>query len=132
MFCIKCGVKLPDDANFCLKCGQPQAGNKSPSSSFNEYEETCTVEHERVGHAYYLRARCIGRPGVTYQRFPKKLPTAGFLEGYDLKGYNSGSKRDFDQYRAVQDEFINLLTSQGWVFESRLENGDVTLKRRLG
>ena len=21
MFCMKCGTKLPDDANFCYKCG---------------------------------------------------------------------------------------------------------------
>ncbi|WP_406546684.1 zinc-ribbon domain-containing protein, partial [Succinimonas sp.] len=21
MFCVKCGIPLPDDANFCFKCG---------------------------------------------------------------------------------------------------------------
>lgn len=24
MFCSKCGTEVPDDANFCWKCGQPQ------------------------------------------------------------------------------------------------------------
>ena len=24
MYCAKCGTRLPDDANFCLKCGQQQ------------------------------------------------------------------------------------------------------------
>jgi hypothetical protein len=25
MFCVNCGTQLPDDANFCLKCGKAQA-----------------------------------------------------------------------------------------------------------
>jgi hypothetical protein len=24
MFCMNCGVELPDNASFCLKCGKPQ------------------------------------------------------------------------------------------------------------
>jgi large subunit ribosomal protein L7/L12 len=24
MYCIHCGTNLPDDANFCSKCGKPQ------------------------------------------------------------------------------------------------------------
>ena len=27
MFCLNCGTQLPDDANFCLKCGKPQKLN---------------------------------------------------------------------------------------------------------
>ena len=30
MFCIHCGVPLPDGANFCPDCGRPQAGEIPP------------------------------------------------------------------------------------------------------
>jgi hypothetical protein len=35
MFCINCGVELPEDSNFCLKCGKPQhsaSGASTPLS----------------------------------------------------------------------------------------------------
>jgi hypothetical protein len=33
MFCINCGTQLPDNANFCLKCGTPQANGAQASAS---------------------------------------------------------------------------------------------------
>jgi hypothetical protein len=32
MFCVKCGTKLPDDANFCLKCGKSQNSTSDTSA----------------------------------------------------------------------------------------------------
>lgn len=32
MYCAKCGQQLPDDANFCLKCGAPQKAGVSATS----------------------------------------------------------------------------------------------------
>lgn len=35
MFCIKCGTQLPEDANFCSKCGQPvQRQRQNVATSF--------------------------------------------------------------------------------------------------
>lgn len=35
MYCTKCGAELPDDANFCSKCGTPvtEAGERSKANS---------------------------------------------------------------------------------------------------
>ena len=52
MFCMKCGTELPDDAQFCYKCGAKTAGTgsegrdnqrKQPShksSSYNRQSST--------------------------------------------------------------------------------------------
>jgi hypothetical protein len=44
MFCIKCGLQLPDDAVFCIKCGSKQITpitSPSPSSSTGPQELKC-------------------------------------------------------------------------------------------
>ena len=42
MFCMNCGKELPDDANFCLKCGKPQ--NASALAEVEEpVWETCEI-----------------------------------------------------------------------------------------
>ncbi|MFZ4656618.1 MAG: zinc-ribbon domain-containing protein [Caldilineaceae bacterium] len=33
MFCSNCGTQLPNDANFCLKCGQRLRAVASPKLS---------------------------------------------------------------------------------------------------
>src|SRR3954463_7516675 len=32
MFCMNCGTQLPEEARFCWKCGEPQAGGPSPDT----------------------------------------------------------------------------------------------------
>lgn len=39
MFCIKCGLQLPDDAVFCIKCGSKQTTITPPSNSSPETKE---------------------------------------------------------------------------------------------
>ena len=33
MFCLNCGAQLPDNANFCFKCGKPQQPTSDPPTS---------------------------------------------------------------------------------------------------
>ena len=44
-FCMNCGQKLPDDANFCYKCGTPTG---SANSSHIIPKSTIPVEHEKM------------------------------------------------------------------------------------
>ncbi|SHO45652.1 Putative phage protein [Nitrosotalea sinensis] len=46
MFCSKCGIQLPDDAVFCVKCGtkQSQASQPSPQNTQNVQTTTETKE----------------------------------------------------------------------------------------
>src|SRR5688572_22583265 len=41
MYCSACGKELPDDANFCLKCGRPQRPDvRSDAPTY----ETCEIK----------------------------------------------------------------------------------------
>lgn len=42
MFCSNCGTQLPDDANFCLKCGQPQKQSQRESTATKQFD-VCTI-----------------------------------------------------------------------------------------
>ncbi len=47
VFCTECGTELPDDANFCLKCGKAQknsSGSVQPSKQRNDEVELYRTE----------------------------------------------------------------------------------------
>ena len=44
MYCMKCGYRLPDDANFCLQCGTAQ----TPGSALSQPSTTSERELSRV------------------------------------------------------------------------------------
>ena len=48
MFCMGCGTELPDDANFCLKCGRPQRGGAVPQSTGPLRLETCEIKYRSL------------------------------------------------------------------------------------
>lgn len=37
MFCVKCGASLPDEANFCLRCGSKVNGVSESTVRFGKY-----------------------------------------------------------------------------------------------
>lgn len=39
MFCIKCGTQLPEDANFCSKCGHPVQRQQASFGDFDSFGE---------------------------------------------------------------------------------------------
>jgi hypothetical protein len=46
MFCSKCGAQLPDDANFCNKCGNSMAGaSTAPKESWEHCEIQYVTKH---------------------------------------------------------------------------------------
>ena len=66
MFCINCGTELPDEANFCWKCGKPQ---KEGVTVDEPKWEICEIVYETVkapffGNCEYrFWARAIGPQG---------------------------------------------------------------------
>ena len=44
MFCVKCGLQLPDDAVFCVKCGAKQTGTNTSSQQDTTSTETKEVK----------------------------------------------------------------------------------------
>jgi len=54
MYCIKCGTELPDEADFCWKCGKPQKGEAQVSPAEPPRWETCELKYEVVSKGFLL------------------------------------------------------------------------------
>ncbi len=61
MFCVNCGNELPDDANFCLKCGKPQQASGSVVSQEQPIQPIQPPLHiERPVDISYARLAYLG------------------------------------------------------------------------
>ncbi|MBN1485504.1 MAG: zinc ribbon domain-containing protein [Chloroflexia bacterium] len=66
MFCINCGTELPDEANFCWKCGRPQ---KEGVQVKETRWETCEIVYQKLKEPFFgdtefqFWARAIGPEG---------------------------------------------------------------------
>jgi hypothetical protein len=105
MYCSACGQILPDDANYCAKCGASQRPNASDRGSL----ELCEVQYHidkfsmfGSGQVCRLEAIAIGRNG-TYSVGKRifKLSTPCYPE-------------ENKRFRADLEELMKEVLSQGW------------------
>src|SRR5437667_4446173 len=58
MFCVSCGQQLPDEANFCPKCGVPQRMGVSEATDISKVRwETCSTYSMCVEPTKYTKRR---------------------------------------------------------------------------
>lgn len=103
MFCSNCGTRLPDDANFCLKCGKAQhVGIQSPDEA---KWETCMIElsdpHD-IRH-YKIWVDVVGANGK--QVIMKREYKARFFEH---------SADTSNRLGVIIKEIVNALVEDGW------------------
>ncbi len=53
MYCSQCGVQLPDNARFCMSCGQSQVVTANDTGNL----EMCVIGWEWAGGHYILRPK---------------------------------------------------------------------------
>ena len=131
MFCINCGQELPDDANFCHKCGKPQ---KNIASTADETKwETCEIvysEAKPVGlltnAQLYFWAKAIGSKG-TYNAGKSSSFEA---EGSQLPYLNKAKRAKTHQ---AHDILIEELVGNGWEHIGRASDEwySYTFRRRI-
>jgi hypothetical protein len=46
MYCLNCGTQLPDEANFCWKCGKPVKPVNTQDNQHENQVETCEIIFE--------------------------------------------------------------------------------------
>lgn len=60
MLCKYCKVELPDEAEFCWKCGKPQSGSRVQETKWESCEIVCAQvhksEHESDEWEFYAKA----------------------------------------------------------------------------
>lgn len=127
MFCVNCGTQLPDDANFCSKCGQPcRPDFEAPK----ELWEECVIEYEVVKSAYLYRgdevkfvARAVGPAGDEY--------TAGESATFQVSPlYCLPTRNDLD----ILNELIDKLVREGWEKTGKTNSDffwEYTFKRKI-
>jgi len=104
MFCSKCGTEIPDEANFCWKCGKPQ---KEGVVTDPPKYEICEIvwSHRKDGfHPFSICfwAKAIGKTGVY---------SAG--QSSYFFGFDTPRSDETDAYNAHK-QLIEKLTKDGW------------------
>jgi hypothetical protein len=104
MFCAICGVELPEEANFCWKCGRPQrddiAAPKKAREVKYEYCHITFLERKTIpGNRLQLIARGRSVDGKEYV-----AASSDFL----ITPYNQGPRR-----QAIR-QLIDKLEADGW------------------
>ena len=112
MFCISCGTHLPDEANFCWKCGKPQKPGIQPNKP---KWETCEIVSEKVrdGGVFsgdYLRfwAEAIGSDGQY------SAGESAVFKGPYIVGYPSFPNSDDQNTTVAHKTLIQKLVKDGW------------------
>ncbi len=91
MFCSNCGTQLPDEANFCWKCGKPQ---KTGVQVDEPKWETCEIVYADIRLAGPLSrtiqfwAKAVGPLGV-YNAGESTKVKAGVSDSYEPCEWNN-------------------------------------------
>jgi hypothetical protein len=73
VFCTACGTELPDDANFCLRCGKPQRdGVAAPAAAVADADpdarwETCRISFVKGIISKQLFVAVVAGPKAQYR-----------------------------------------------------------------
>ena len=102
MFCPNCGTQLPDEVNFCWKCGKTQR-SATITSSETQYEH-CRIELVEIGYRFLQ--------GTFYQFDANAIGPNG--------PYVAGQSKQFsdlmneNQQPAILNTLIRQLVADGW------------------
>jgi hypothetical protein len=124
MFCSNCGTQLPDEANFCWKCGKPQKQGTQVEELKQAEEtkyETCEIFYMRT-HKGYTRDKglftveAIGPEGKYFIARSEEFSVAS----------DAGPSLNHQAHEVL----VNRLVSQGWEQSDRGTNWWNTRFRR--
>lgn len=116
MFCHNCGAELPDDANFCSKCGKQQAPAASPVvPEAAPAAEVCEVVAEMVGEKWNpmfpadmmrFKAKAAGPKGEYVAAESPKIKVG-------LSEYYQPNQKNKRHVKALE-ELAAALAAAGW------------------
>jgi hypothetical protein len=117
MYCHQCGQKLPDEANFCLRCGRPQRPDLTIPHESEPVWETCEIDWEQWKDHFFggpegvFWAEALGRDG----RY-RAATSAPFQapQGPVTIGGNQRYVPLREAAQAALDAFIRHLLRGGW------------------
>ncbi|MGH7488485.1 MAG: zinc ribbon domain-containing protein [bacterium] len=110
MFCTICGTELPEDANFCLKCGRPQREGIAPPTDGGK--SRARKEHCRIT---YFEKKTL--PGVRHQLYAEGTDAEGkdyviAQSDFLIAPFNQGPR-----LQAIRN-LVQKLEAEGWELTS--------------
>jgi ribosomal protein L40E len=122
LFCYRCGTQLPDQANYCWKCGNPRKeGTQAKSPEW----ETCTITYEAVRNNKFLGSHSgqarwwakATRPRESYRAGESPIFYASVEKGvveipYSNPGFSA--HLTYIDTLKVLDVLTNKLIADGW------------------
>ena len=108
MFCSNCGTQLPDEANFCWKCGKPQ---KSSIQVDEPKWETAKIKFEVVKEAGFFSTSSI-------KFIVEAIGPNGIYDPLESQAFK-GDMYNFPAYQSaestrVHEELVTKLVKDGW------------------
>lgn len=136
MFCSKCGTQLPDEANFCWKCGQPTKAEVSGDAIevcqiIRRYETDQNLLGRITGHWFWFEAICRDKVIAKSQEYDLGkdiLIVRGFLESED--SYMERMNMEQQIARDRFDQFLKGLEKDGWEPVYDLDGTIKSMKRQ--
>jgi hypothetical protein len=113
MFCGNCGKELPNDANFCLKCGKPQGTTVQAEAPFWEMCEIYFFAKSKglFSSVGYFWTEAIGPKGKYNAGQSESLIGTGVsVDVFD----NVTEYGDTKKLHEALHKLIQRLTSEGW------------------
>ena len=117
MYCTNCGAQLPDNANFCRECRQPQQGSPAAQGTGNKVAnwEQCDIRFKLTssgglfsGPRGCFRAIASGRSGSFVAAESRDVP-ATYLEHGEEWPDVTGKEMD-----RIVEWLTTTLSKEGW------------------
>lgn len=155
MFCTHCGQQLPQDANFCFKCGKPQKAGVESFSAAPVKWEYCEVkmkEEVLKDRGWFTQTRVVTRQMIAHAHGPsgKYIAASSSIVrveeeyrsfGHGIDGWQPKSTSLFDPdnphidmgfmgFFNIHEQITTELLSDGW--EIRDQDGEKFRRRVPG
>ncbi|GIK63223.1 MAG: hypothetical protein BroJett018_10170 [Chloroflexota bacterium] len=139
MFCSNCGTQIPDDSNFCPKCGKPQRNGLNTTSQEVRYERIVKIQQTVIkrkpdffffigGATWIYVAIAVGSQGqYEAARSPEFIEEGSWL----FFDSNSSHDRNKKAKEWAFDQLIRQLSVDGWESTGRDNFGEYTFRRRV-
>lgn len=114
-YCINCGARLPDGANYCWQCGvaQQRSGNGTAAGAAPA-DETCEIVCEKVGEKWGIYPRDIMQfQAVRYgmqERQSIAVSPKFEVTAFQFDGPQRKNKRHWAAFASLTAQ----LTASGW------------------
>ena len=118
--CNECGQELPDDANYCLRCGRPQTADALAARQVDGPWETGRIRSKVLRKERFSRMcscsfvlEAIGQAG-TY--IADQSRPFDYYFGYDPLAHGSGfvPVNENRTTRAAFDAMVSRIVANGW------------------